>query len=235
MSGFQSPNYTQTPNDFFDSMLQGMKEAELKVTLYAVRMTFGFHRQSFRLSLTGMKKATGLSRQGVLLGAEAAERRGTLTRIKEGQGVTEWVINVVDQVVNVVDQTGQRGRPPSNKETIKETPGKKKEGAAMPPAITAYREIARRFPDKATWEDISRAVGEADADLAFWREVIHGYIACGWNKTNIKSMLEFYARREIPSVQRNGNGARPADDGKPVWMRGLERAIAEANENGDAQ
>jgi len=105
----------------------------------------------------------------------------------------------------------------------------------MPPAITAYREIARRFPDKATWEDISRAVGEADADLAFWREVIHGYIACGWNKTNIKSMLEFYARREIPSVQRNGNGARPADDGKPVWMRGLERAIAEANENGDAQ
>jgi len=118
-------------------------------------------------------------------------------------------------------------------------PSRIKEGAATPPAVIAYREIARRFPDKATWEDISRAVGEADADLAFWREVIHGYIACGWNKTNIKSMLEFYARREIPSVQRNGNGARPiAGDGKPAWIRGLVRAVAEAaeaEENGDAQ
>jgi hypothetical protein len=129
MSGFVSPNYTQTPNDLFE-MIPFMGCAEMKVTLVAIRQTFGYHRERARLSLTRMEELTGLSRQGVIDGADAAEKRGTLTRIQDG-GVTEWVVNVVDlpgpggqasrpAVVKPVDQPGQASRPPSNKENSKE-------------------------------------------------------------------------------------------------------------------
>lgn len=110
--GFESPNHTQTPNDFFDVMMADMSEVELRVTLAAIRKTFGFHKKRFRLSLSKMQKLTGLSKQGVLNGAEQAERRGTLKREQDG-GVTVWV-------VNTVDHSGQHSRPPTSKQTIKE-------------------------------------------------------------------------------------------------------------------
>jgi phage replication O-like protein O len=120
MSGFESPNYTQIPNDFF-ALLPEMGEAELRVVLAICRLTFGYHKEQVRASLTKVMQMTGLSRQGVLDGAALAEQRGLLTRQQDG-GVTLWVVNVVDQQndqsVYLVDQTGQASRPPSIKENL---------------------------------------------------------------------------------------------------------------------
>jgi len=154
--GFRSPNYTQVPNDLLGHVHKGerntpglmanMGEAELRVVLALVRLTFGFHMDTTRASLTRLQKLTGLSRQGVVDGAAAAVARGLFTK-DTTSGVTIWrlviaedeppplevvdadqstdgVVNVVDQatdgVVNVVDQGSQRSRPPSIKETKKE-------------------------------------------------------------------------------------------------------------------
>lgn len=110
---FNSPNHTQIPNDLFDSMLPDMGLAELKVTLAALRKTLGWQKRSDRISLTQMELLTGLSRQGVLDGAEAAEKRGTLIRM-DGP-ITIWVVNLVDQekekVVKPVDHPSQASRP----------------------------------------------------------------------------------------------------------------------------
>ncbi len=92
MSGFESPNYTQVPNDFFD-MIGDMGHAEIKVVAAVLRQTFGFHRGAFRMSITDMEKSTGLSRQAVQDGAESAEGRGVLLREQDG-GVTLWRVNV---------------------------------------------------------------------------------------------------------------------------------------------
>ncbi len=119
--GFQSPNHTQTPNDFFE-MISDMTDVELRVTLATIRNTLGYHKKRFRLSLSKMQKMTGLSKQGVLNGAELAEKRGTIKREQDG-GVTIWVVNTVDQSVNTVDQTGQHSRPPSKKESNKRKVG----------------------------------------------------------------------------------------------------------------
>jgi len=108
-------------------MLPDMGLAELKVTLVAIRMTFGYHRSKAHVSLSEMTAMTGLSKQSVLDGARAAEQRGTLTRLQAGR-VTEWVVNVVDlpasqasrPLVKQVDRSGQVSRPPSIKETLKE-------------------------------------------------------------------------------------------------------------------
>ena len=94
MSGFQSPNYTQTPNDFF-VMIPDMSEAELRVTLVMIRETFGFHREGFKMGLNKLADAAGLSRNGAKDGAEAAEKRGTFYRTNpDSLGEAEWSLAV---------------------------------------------------------------------------------------------------------------------------------------------
>jgi hypothetical protein len=78
-------------------------------------------------------------------------------------------------------------------------PIKEKDKPKRPPAVDTYRSVANRFPDKATWPLL-----EEVTDLEFWEKVVRDYIACGWNKINIKTMLEFYKRRELPAAKKNG-------------------------------
>jgi len=132
-SAFQSPNYTQTPNDFFQ-LISDMEETELKVTLVMIRATFGFHRNSFKMGVKKIARATGLSLNGARAGAEAAEERGTFRRTNaDAQGEAEWELIVEDALdewgaasewegVQPVNPTHSTIAPQSPiKESIKET------------------------------------------------------------------------------------------------------------------
>ncbi len=123
-AGIQQPVYTQTPNILFDELMPKMGDAELRVCLAIIRNTFGWQRQSHKMSLSYLGKATGLSRQGVLNGINAGIERGIIRRESSGQGfrygllvndVDHQLVNEVDQLdaelVNDVDQGSQRGRP----------------------------------------------------------------------------------------------------------------------------
>jgi len=87
---FESPNHTQAPNDLFDCLMKEMTESELKVTLAVIRGTLGYHRNGFDLSLAKMADMTGLSENGVMAGAKAAEQRGTIERVNNGRQTTNW-------------------------------------------------------------------------------------------------------------------------------------------------
>jgi phage replication O-like protein O len=52
--GFTSPNYTQVPDELFDTLMVELSGAELKVLLYIIRRTFGFKRDSDTISLSQM-------------------------------------------------------------------------------------------------------------------------------------------------------------------------------------
>lgn len=110
MTGFESPNYTQTPNELFDRYLSVMGEAELRVVLWAVRQTLGYHIASDEISLTQFEKATGLSRQGVIDGLAAAIERGIIQEVGTGKrGVKCYALVIlVDQST---EQTSQASRP----------------------------------------------------------------------------------------------------------------------------
>jgi len=82
---YEQPNYTQTPNAFFDEHLPDMGFAELKVVCFAMRKTFGWHKENDRISLSQFVDGTGLSKRGVIDGIEAAIRRGVMHRKKDGQ------------------------------------------------------------------------------------------------------------------------------------------------------
>jgi hypothetical protein len=135
MSGFQSPNYTQTPNDFFD-MLPDMLETELRVTLVMIRQTFGFHRDAFKLGVQKLADAAGLSRQGALDGAQAAEKRGTFRRTNQ-DAITEaeWELAINDPStqlgtpLHTVEGTPLTGR---GQVRVKERIKKNKQGDKSP-------------------------------------------------------------------------------------------------------
>lgn len=94
MSGFESPNYTQVPNDFF-TMMAEMGDAELRATLVMIRHTFGYHRDGFKMGLNKLAAASGLSRNGAKEGADQAEQRGTFRRTNpEAQTEAEWELMV---------------------------------------------------------------------------------------------------------------------------------------------
>lgn len=75
------PNHTQTPNEFYDHYLRIIDNmAELKVTLVAIRKTFGWHKERDRISLSQFEELTGLSRPSCIDGIRRAIGRGTLER-----------------------------------------------------------------------------------------------------------------------------------------------------------
>lgn len=80
---FESPNYTQTPNDLFDQLLKEIDDlSELKVTLAAVRMTIGYHKETAELSIEYLHQMTGLARNSVRRGLAIAIRRGSIRVVK---------------------------------------------------------------------------------------------------------------------------------------------------------
>lgn len=85
MTGFESPNHTQTPNDLFDIHMAKMGESELKVTLAIIRKTLGYHKTKDAISLTQLQKLTGLSRQGASDGTTAAIARGLVEVVGVGK------------------------------------------------------------------------------------------------------------------------------------------------------
>jgi len=77
-----------------------------------------------------------------------------------------------------------------------------------PPAVEVVRSATNLFPAKALWPGIVEVVGDQPDDLDRFRRVCLGWMASGWNPKNVKGMLQFHARKEIPGDNHNGQGAR---------------------------
>lgn len=89
MTGFQAPNYTQVPNDFF-VMAADMGEAELKVVLYIIRETFGYHRDECQVSIRKLALGAGLTPRNAFNGAEKAIERGLIVKTVSSTNTTTW-------------------------------------------------------------------------------------------------------------------------------------------------
>lgn len=140
MTGFSSPNHTETPNDLFDVYMLDMGECELKVTLAIIRKTLGFHKKSDPISLSQLQQLTGLSRQGASDGVNAAIKRGLVEIVgtgKRGVIIYGLVINSDQSTEETTSSqqnrpvTSQKSRHTKEKET-KETSQKKEEKDSAP-------------------------------------------------------------------------------------------------------
>lgn len=82
---YEGPNHTQIPNLFLDLQMPKIKSlSELKVVLCIMRKTFGWHKESDRLSLSQIMKLTGLSRPSAIDGIQKAILHKIIEREEEG-------------------------------------------------------------------------------------------------------------------------------------------------------
>jgi len=111
-SGFQSPNYTQVPDEVFDELLSKLNLSELKVLLYIIRRTFGFKRSSDNISMAqicnGIKtrggkvldKGTGLGKASVARAIKSLEEKNIIIAFRrkskeKGFLPTTYSLNVI--------------------------------------------------------------------------------------------------------------------------------------------
>lgn len=63
---FSAPNFTCTPNIFFDEIIQTLNEGELRVILIIIRQTLGWGKKSDWMTYTLLAKKTGYERRAVI-------------------------------------------------------------------------------------------------------------------------------------------------------------------------
>lgn len=100
-SGAEMGNYTKSPNEIYAAM-PDMSEAELRVTMALVRLTYGYHREDCKATFDTLQEMTGMSRQGVADGAKAVKERGFF---RPGEKRSMW------ETVCSVDQNSLPSRP----------------------------------------------------------------------------------------------------------------------------
>jgi len=99
-----------------------------------------------------------------------------------------------------------------------------------PPAADVFREETHRWPRKSWWPDLAEKVGAEPDALDRWRAVVHAYLGLGWNPMNVKGMLEWFDKDEVPhvrGVKRNARGNRKHEAATP----GTVRAFADYHPN----
>ena len=91
-------------------------------------------------------------------------------------------------------------------------------------AIRAFRDATGRWPRKILEGRILEAVGSEEVDVARWFRTVDGWVAMGWNPQNLKGMLDFYARNEIPGDKQRGQNHHPdgANTAAPVTVEELQ-------------
>lgn len=216
-SGFQSPNYTQVPNDFFP-LIPEMDESELRVTLVMIRETFGYHRSDFRMGLNKLSTATGLSRNGTKAGAEASENRGTFRRVNpDGLGSAEWELVVNHPLVSTVstsdetshsDQGGgqsmTRGWSASDQQSVIKESNKEKERTTT--ALTPNNFVQYESNIGPITPMISKAIKDAERTYSpEWleRAILEAAKSNVRNMKYIEGILKGYAQRGNPDIGRN--------------------------------
>jgi phage replication O-like protein O len=106
MSKITPPNYTQTPNVFFDEIMRELQYAELKIMLAIMRKTFGWQKKKDKISYSQIQEMTGLSRQGIADGLKLLIEKQYIVCTKKGQ-TCEYQVKILDQSSS---ETGQATR-----------------------------------------------------------------------------------------------------------------------------
>lgn len=78
------PNYTQTPNVFFDEVFKTLTEGELRIVLVLVRQTFGWHKNVDRISLGQLAKKTGMIKTSICRSLNSLLNKNLIQKHKFG-------------------------------------------------------------------------------------------------------------------------------------------------------
>ena len=231
--GFIDPYYTQIPDILFDRLMPQLSGSELKVLLYVMRRTYGFKKESDRISKSQMENGittrdgrrldygTGLSRRAVRTAVDSLVERGVLikengTRPDGGNATTLYRLNRRDGVQNTpgVETTQSPGYQVPQQETEEQETVRFDHSNEHHLVISRYVEdFAREFRDQAPRQSsVTRAIRIFDRSETALPEFI-------------EAMQDARARtKQYTSNIRAGEGGRR--NLMAYWFRVLEDILS---------
>ncbi len=72
----------------------------------------------------------------------------------------------------------------------------------IPPAVSAFRDIMHRYPNKSLYAEIDQVIGQSPESLEFWSKVLKGWLLAGFNPMNLGGQLDCFKRKVIPVSKR---------------------------------
>ncbi|MCK9576582.1 MAG: replication protein [Clostridia bacterium] len=82
----KSPNYTQIPNEYFDSIMKQLNGSENIIFLAIMRKTFGCNKEKDRISYSQIMELTGIkSKETISNSLKSLETKGFITIERTGQ------------------------------------------------------------------------------------------------------------------------------------------------------
>lgn len=238
MTGFQAPNYTQVPNDYFDLVME-MTESENKVLAVLLRTTLGYHRDEIKLSIRELARITHLDPKSVMNGARKLEERGLIERtVGKITTVTRWRVVIEDpklweKIVKTVP-VSQYGNetPPLIKKERKDIERRALDFQSMTipearklPTLRMYEDATDFFPGSVIWEFVHTFITENKLTAEKIKAAAVAWAAQGFKKENVKGILE-WALNGIPEKYQTKNmqaksvipksNMRELDDNTPI-------------------
>jgi hypothetical protein len=154
--GFQEPNFTPVPDEFFDLFLPDLLGSELKVFLYIVRRTLGFKKRMDAVSLTqiceGITRAdgevldrgTGLTRRGAVYAVEGLVDKCLLRKITQRAEDGGFLPSLYSLRFASAEEHGREASPPpEQKATPKTKPSTKAPTKQARPAKASQSAAAK--------------------------------------------------------------------------------------------
>ncbi len=115
----QAPNYTQSPNVFYDEIFKTLKEGELRVILVVIRQTFGWHKSFDRISLGQLADKTGMERKSVCRSLNSLMEKGLIQKRKFGDAGKEvCYYSLITEEVEKEDVPGDDGLESEEEELL---------------------------------------------------------------------------------------------------------------------
>jgi phage replication O-like protein O len=81
---FPFPNHTQTPNDFFDYIVPMLKEGELRIMLFLIRQTYGWHKNWEKITFEQIAKGTGMIKRTCISTIKSLTKKRLIEKRQEG-------------------------------------------------------------------------------------------------------------------------------------------------------
>ena len=245
MSKLLIPNTCQVPNVLLDEVIPRLSAGAVRVLLAIVRFTYGFQKESDRISLSQLQKITGLSRQGVVQGIAALRPLLKITPGAKGKGANEYSLNLnvsTGKLVSEFDQSTkltsqQKPRDVVNKvDSPKPSISKPNKTGAKAPEISPSRRERKptrpRDPDPAQVEAFARFYS------AYPRHVDRETAQRAWLRLSPSPELQMLIMAAVARYAAENEGTEQRFIKHPAaWLNGnrWEDEPAGGNGNGHAK
>lgn len=201
--------YTTFDNAVLDRIMRQAAPNTWKVICAITRLTVGWQKTQDMISLSQLQDLTGIaSRQTLMVAINDAIDNLFIVRAPHRNSFVyalnrNYTILIDEDPVQQVDvqqiPIPETAYVPA---TVEPEQKKERDERLDHKAVKIYRHLCRLNVPAALRDDVVSTVQEDDKSIHSWTMIVHDWIGYGWNKQNIKGMLDAYKSGGISAPKR---------------------------------